>query len=119
MLGKIIGIIGALGVGVSTLLDWGKLVFIRGEEVSIKKFGGIDELQGQIAIGAAVLALVLLFVKPKLAIIPALISIGASVWYYIVELSGTPKKPGMGLWIAIGCAVLVAVGGYMIPARKK
>lgn len=118
MLGKIIGIIGVLGIAASTFLEWATLSFIRFEEMSVKKIGGIELIQGQIAIAAAGLGLILLFVKPKLAIFPALISLGASVWYFI-EINGTPKKPGMGLWVAIGCSLLIAVGGYMVPAKKR
>lgn len=118
MLGKLIGIIGALGIAASTFLEWSSLVFIRFEEESVKKIGGIESTQGIIAVAAGGLALILLFVKPKLAIIPGLVGIGAAAWYFLAEVSGTPRKPGLGLWVCIGCSVLVILASFMIKPKR-
>lgn len=118
MLGKIIGILGSLGIGASLLLKWSSLVFKKFGESSEKQVGGIELLQGQIAAGLAFVALVLLFVKPKLAIIPALGAIGMAGWYY-VDIMDTPYKPGIGLWVVMGCGVLVALASFMIKPKNK
>ncbi len=119
MLGKIIGILGALGIAASTFLEWSSLVFIRFGEESMKKIGGIESTQGYIAVGAAVLGLILIFAKPKLAAIPAIIGVGAAAWYYLGEISGTPRKPGLGLWVCIGCCVLLVLASFMIKPKRR
>jgi|GEM_PF-7051283 len=118
MLGKIIGIIGALGIIGSTLVEWATSIKIKFGEVMPENIGGIELIQGQIAAGAAVLALVLLFFKPKLALVPALIALGMAVWFFI-EINGTEIEPQIGLWLAIGGSVLVALGGMMTAGKKR
>ncbi len=122
MLGKIIGILGSLGVIVgTTLVHWTVKTFIRkyvGEN-STSFQGGLEFTQGYIALAAGALALIILFVKPKLAAIPALISLGAGVWFYLTEVSGTPRKPTFGLWATILGSVLVLVASFMIKPKRK
>lgn len=118
MLGKIIGILGALGIAASTFLEWSSLTFKKFDVETVKKIGGIEALQGQIAVGAAALALILVFVKPKLAIIPGVVGIAMALWYFFGELTKF-HDPGLGLWVCIGCSVLVILASFMIKPKRR
>lgn len=118
MLAKIIGIIGSLAVAVSALLPWGMLVFKKFDEETTKQVGGIELLQGQIGLGLGVVALILFFVRPKLALFAGILAIGAGVWYYVADIMPTPYKPAFGVWIAIIGGLLIALGSFMSSPKK-
>ena len=122
MLGKIIGILGSLATVLGAFLfPWTVKTFKRMDVGvdSVSFQGGLQFTQGYIALAAGVLALIILFVKPKLALYPAIIALGASIWFYLTEVMGTPRKPAYGLWLAIGGAVLIIVASFMIKPKKS
>lgn len=117
MTAKIIGIIGSLALGISTLLPWGKLVFKKFGGETTKQVGGIELIQGYIVIGLAVVALILFFARPKLAIIPGILAILMGLWYYILDVVGTPFQPALGVWIEISAGVVVSVAALVAPNK--
>ena len=117
MLAKIIGIVGSLAGIASFLLGWGKLVMVRGGGSATREIGGIELLQGQIGLGLAVVSLILLFVRPKLAIFSGFLMMGAGIWYYVEKILDSPIKPSYGVWAIILGGVLVVVAGLMAPKK--
>jgi len=127
MLGKIIGIVGALGMTAPALLGMrvrpGLPAPGGGTRPPITD-GGLDTLQVQIVLGLAVLALVLMVLRARTAILPGILGLGVLAWYYVVEIMGSdaPAKlapsAGNGLIIGgVGC-VLVAIGAFLYKPKR-
>ena len=119
MLGKILGILGALGMTTPALLGMRVIAGMPkpgSDEMRdpITK-GGIDEIQVQIMVGLAVLSLMLVIIHIRAALLPAILGLGALGWYYweyMLNSDAPPKlvpTPGNGLIVgAVGCVLVVA-----------
>ncbi len=114
----VLGLIGAGLVGYSVSQGWAGLDLpIAG--ITIKE-PGYKFMQGMIAAGAAALAFILLFVKPKIAVVPALLASGAALWIYLVPpvIEEQAYEPQKAIFFAIAGGVALALAGLIAPKKK-
>lgn len=80
---------------------------------------GFDYWQGIAAAILAALAFILLFVKPKVAIAPALLAAGVSLWAYLIPptFEGTQYEPTKAIFIAVAGGVILALAGLIAPKK--
>ena len=128
MLGKIIGILGSLAMFATALLGMRVRPGMpapggEGLRPSITD-GGIDQLQVQIVVGLAVVSLVLMIFRARLALFTGVLGLGVLGWYYAVEIAGSdaPAKlapsPGTGLIIGgVGCLLVIA-GSFLYKPKS-
>ena len=81
---------------------------------------GYKFIQGILSAVFAVVALGLLFFKPKIAIIPALLIIGTAAWFYtsppiIEEIQYDPEKIIFGTMVG---GLLLALAGLVAPKKS-
>ena len=85
--------------------------------------GGIDEIQVQIMVGLAVLSLVLVIIRIRAALLPAilgLLTMGWYYWEYMLNSDAPPKlipTPGNGLLIGASASLLVIVASFLGKKR--
>ena len=110
----IIGILGLALVGYGLSQPWsGVYLKIADKTMATEGYGLIA---GQIAMGLAALALVLLFVKPKFAsIVSVLIILCAAAAYLFPKTDKHAAQ--MGLYITVVGAAITALGGLLAPKR--
>lgn len=80
---------------------------------------GLKFLQGILAVILAVVGLVVLFVKPKISIIPSALAAASAAWFYlnppiIDEIQYSAEKMVIG---AIVGGVLLALAGLVAPKK--
>lgn len=111
MLGKIVGIVGALLMGGGVFLEWAQK-----EMFGMKSFqDGANFLQGKIILGLAVVGLVLLFLRGRMASVAGLAGILVSLWFYF-SLTGK-TEPALGVWASVGGAVILILGGVLSKGK--
>jgi hypothetical protein len=66
------------------------------------------------------LAFILLFIKPKIAIVPALLASGAALWIYLVPpvIEEQAYEPQKAIFFAIAGGVALALAGLIAPKKK-
>jgi hypothetical protein len=113
----VLGLLGAGLIGYSVSQGWAGLELpIAG--ITIKE-EGYKFTQGLITAISGVLALLLLFIRPKIAILPALVAIGAAVWIYMSPpvIEGQAYEPQKIIFAAVAGGVLLALAGLVAPKK--
>ncbi|HEX2901381.1 MAG TPA: hypothetical protein VHS96_16825, partial [Bacteroidia bacterium] len=114
----VLGLLGAGLVGYSVTQGWvGLDLPIAG--ITIKE-PGYKFIQGIIAGIGGLLALVLLFVKPKFAVVPALAAVGAALWIHFAPpiIEDQAYEPQKAIFFAVAGGVLLALAGLVAPKKK-
>ena len=113
----ILGLIGAGLIGYSVTQGWAGLELpIAG--ITIKE-PGLKFMQGIITAVCGGLAFVLLFVRPKIAVVPGLLAAGVALWLYlsppvIEEMQYEPQK---AIFMAVAGGVVLALAGLVAPKK--
>ncbi|MEM0998314.1 MAG: hypothetical protein AAGN35_14735 [Bacteroidota bacterium] len=110
-----LGILGLTLIGYSLFQAWNGYT---------PKFGSLPPIinegytlwQGLVAGGMALVALVLIYLRNKLAVIPALLAVGMAVFAMLA-----PEKEGFepmqGIYFAIAGGVVQAIGALLTPKK--
>ena len=111
----ILGIIGLGLVGYSMVAAWNGFTPKFGSLPPVEN-PGLEHWQGLVAGGMSLVAAVLIFMKNKLAVVPAVIVIGMALFVMLVPEKDL-YKPMIGIWLAIGGGALQAVGALLAPKK--
>jgi hypothetical protein len=113
----ILGLIGAGMIGYSVMQGWAGLDLpIAG--ITIKE-PGHHFIQGLLTAGAGFLALILLFIRPKIAIAPAILAAATALWLYLSPpiIEGQTYEPQKMIFVAVAGAVVLALAGLIAPKK--
>lgn len=113
----ILGLIGAGLIGYSVSQGWAGITFpIAGITITEP---GYKFLQGMLAGGFGVVGFILLFIKPKIATVPALLAAAASLWIYLSPpvVEGQQYEPQKAIFMAIAGGVILAMAGLVAPKK--
>jgi hypothetical protein len=110
------GVIGLALVGYSLISPWTSWTQKFGAGISVITLGH-EYWQGLVAGGLGLVALILLFVKPKFSILAGLAGAGVAMMVYIsppVE----EQEPTKAIFFAAGGLILIGLGGLLAPSKK-
>ena len=117
----VLGLVGLALIGYSITEGWASFTQSSqfGMGVPIAPTKGYELWQGIAAIVLGVAGFALIFVKPKLAAIPALLAAAAA---FMVKMSppllvDEPMDPQKAIYFAVAGGVLIAVAGLIAPKR--
>lgn len=112
----ILGIIGLGLVGYSLVAAWNGFTPQYGSMPPITKAGS-SLWQGLVAGGLAVVAIALIFMRNRLAVVPGVLVIGMAL-YVMLAPEKDSYEPMIGIYLAMAGGALLALGGLMAGSKK-
>lgn len=114
----ILAVLGAGILGYSVTQGWASFELPMAGIKSHPEMG-LKFIQGKLAIAFGLIALVLLFIKPKISIAPSLLCIACAAWFYLAppiinEIQYNPEKMVIGTMVG---GLFLALAGLVAPKK--